>query len=559
MRRTVKLLPILIIILFCTFGAVLTRAETESNSVAQSDTTCTTHSYTNKCDTTCNVCGNVRKTTHTYDKKWKSNASVHYKVCTVCKTKLMEKHKYSNATAGKCSVCEHVRYNGVKKIKKTLYYYKKGVLYKPKTLAKYNNIYYYFNSGKNQKSNLMFKYKNTTYHISKGKVNSKEGKLLYKYNKKLYYCQKGKWVKFNGNYTYKGKTYKVTKGIARCLSHSYSNVTLTCKYCGAVKPGCSENSKYLLNNAKLTPTKTNCKILDDKITAIFKKIHKKNMTTDQKVQACYNYLVNNIDYGYNFCFGSVSDNLIYKSDYDYTIVENAYSLLSNKQGVCDEYSAAFVAMCRRIGLNAHLQSGTVSKKGGGRTGHTWTYIIINGKHYVFDPQVQNNNKNVKNYYYCKPYNKLGKTYEKSKYSYKAKDFKNFACVNRPQKNICVDLSLTGTTQTVTTTSKQNGTSTSCDIGGLFENNIFKVNSNGKATLHLDIKGGSGKYIIEFAAYSDSGKSQLVFDKKCGKTFSQTLNFGSFAGKINWHYYIAVVDSVETDSYIIFDNIDASKK
>ncbi len=186
--------------------------------------------------------------------------------------------------------------------------------------------------------------------------------------------------------------------------------------------------KVLLNSENLHPQKTNAEKLDALVTKIFKEIHTKNMTTYEKVKACYDYLVDTTTYKAWITYDStLTDGLIYESYYDYDLIQMAYYLLSTKTGGCDSYSAAFVVMCRRLGLDAQIIGGTVSKKGGGRTGHAWSYIKLNGTDYIFDAQVQSNNKSFPYYYFGKTYTQMGSTYEISKDMYNVEDFRNFNC------------------------------------------------------------------------------------------------------------------------------------
>ena len=69
------------------------------------------HVYDNDCDTTCNVCGYERSITHTPAETWTTDATNHWKVCSVCGTKLSETeaaHSGGTATCqakAQCSVC----------------------------------------------------------------------------------------------------------------------------------------------------------------------------------------------------------------------------------------------------------------------------------------------------------------------------------------------------------------------------------------------------------------------------------------------------------------------
>lgn len=64
----------------------------------------TEHKYDNNCDTTCNVCGEVREITHAYNTSYVSNASGHWRECTVCGDKVDEAGHSFNASM-KCTVC----------------------------------------------------------------------------------------------------------------------------------------------------------------------------------------------------------------------------------------------------------------------------------------------------------------------------------------------------------------------------------------------------------------------------------------------------------------------
>ena len=66
------------------------------------------HSYTDDCDRTCNVCGHEREITHSY--KWRFNAEYHWKECTLCETQSVKlSHSYSNVFDDKCNDCGYVR------------------------------------------------------------------------------------------------------------------------------------------------------------------------------------------------------------------------------------------------------------------------------------------------------------------------------------------------------------------------------------------------------------------------------------------------------------------
>lgn len=160
------------------------------------------------------------------------------------------------------------------------------------------------------------------------------------------------------------------------------------------------NVDKLLNNASLKSMKTNNTEIDKLVDGIFAKIIKSNMTKAQKVRACYDYLAQNCTYNLTY---PVTLDYYYQYSGDTDIVNLSYPILKAKVGVCDNYSAAFVVMMRRLGFEANLAGGQVGMNAGGYGGHRWVDVILSGKHYIFDPQVEGNNlganKTVNHYFY----------------------------------------------------------------------------------------------------------------------------------------------------------------
>ena len=151
-------------------------------------------------------------------------------------------------------------------------------------------------------------------------------------------------------------------------------------------PADPEEIDRYLNSVKLVPVKTNFPEIDNAVDKIFAQVTNNNMTPAQKARACYDYLVKNCTY--TSPTYPVSTGLAYRNDEDDNIVNKAYSILLFRKGVCDNYSAAYVVMLRRIGIPANLTNGLVSKVDGGFTGHAWVDVNINEKHFILDPEVE---------------------------------------------------------------------------------------------------------------------------------------------------------------------------
>ena len=71
-----------------------------------------THTYDNACDSTCNTCGETRRTAHSYSDKWSTDKKAHWHECTVCLFKTdQENHKPGAAatenTPQLCTVCAY--------------------------------------------------------------------------------------------------------------------------------------------------------------------------------------------------------------------------------------------------------------------------------------------------------------------------------------------------------------------------------------------------------------------------------------------------------------------
>ncbi len=164
------------------------------------------------------------------------------------------------------------------------------------------------------------------------------------------------------------------------------------------------SSDDILNSAKLNPVKTNSKMLDDKIDSIFGDILNSRMSNAHKVKACFDYLATNINYAYISYDYSPVYGINYASYNDREIVISAYSTLVKKYGNCYDYACTLAAVMQRIGYDAHVVHGLVGMSAGGYGNHYWVDTNINGRHYIFDAQVENNNLGwggyVNHYFYC---------------------------------------------------------------------------------------------------------------------------------------------------------------
>lgn len=171
----------------------------------------------------------------------------------------------------------------------------------------------------------------------------------------------------------------------------------------------SGSVQSILNSAALNPSKSGFGPLDTLLDNLFAQILTSDMNTYQKVKTCYDYLIQNCSYGMNermfdyieYLFGGYGNEV------------SAYGMLTGHVGVCDDYSAAFAAMTKAIGLDCRVVSGQTHKTDGGYTPHAWCVINIDGTEYVFDPQVEDNIAKggaIQYYRFCKRYDEVPDKY-----------------------------------------------------------------------------------------------------------------------------------------------------
>ena len=132
-----------------------------------------------------------------------------------------------------------------------------------------------------------------------------------------------------------------------------------------------------LNSIPLTPTSYAAYYpdLDVLLDQIFAAIITPEMDTQDKLQACYDYIINNTSYGYTSCWTM-----------DPFVVAGV--VLTEHYGVCDDYTATLCVMAWKLGIPMYAMAGQTHTTDGGFTGHAWCQLDINGVSYIFDPQVE---------------------------------------------------------------------------------------------------------------------------------------------------------------------------
>lgn len=162
----------------------------------------------------------------------------------------------------------------------------------------------------------------------------------------------------------------------------------------------SGSIESILNSAKLNPTKTGYPTLDNYATSVLNSVTNDSMSSYEKVKAVYDWVINNMSYQLGFVIGEEIDSLINTYGFyerDAVEVFLATNGFGTHRGSCDNYSAMFMVLTRRIGLDSYV----ISARNKDGSGHTTVNIKINGKWYNFDPQREDNSlKNGKIMYYA---------------------------------------------------------------------------------------------------------------------------------------------------------------
>lgn len=181
------------------------------------------------------------------------------------------------------------------------------------------------------------------------------------------------------------------------------NFFLTCAAIFILLTGSVEatDAEFLLNNAELYPMDTGEDYCDEVVQDTLAQITDDGMTTYEKVLACYDYLVDTCRYG---------DNVLRLDFPEDNGTARAYGMLVGHVGACDDYSCAFAALTRAIGLNCYTVYGQTARADGGYTGHIWCVIAIDGVEYVFDPQIDDNIGAGEYYRFCVTYDETPGSY-----------------------------------------------------------------------------------------------------------------------------------------------------
>lgn len=148
------------------------------------------------------------------------------------------------------------------------------------------------------------------------------------------------------------------------------------------------DGKIISGQDQIPPQKS---ALRERVDSILSLLIKPEMTEEEKLAACYWYMVNNHTY-----------KRTYETPQGDWTGDYALELLTTGEGNCFRFAAGFAYLIKGLGYEAKVITGEVGARRGGMTPHGWTEVKIGGEWLVFDTELQYANRN-KNYYW--------KTYE----------------------------------------------------------------------------------------------------------------------------------------------------
>ena len=255
---------------------------------------------------------------------------------------------------------------------KKYYYNSKGEKLKD-TIRKIQGKFYYFDKNGCLKRNAFVRKNGNIYYADATGAFAAGWKKINK--KQFYFSKRGRAVSglqtINGKQYYFSKRGEMLKGwrwIGR-TKYFFSRTT------GRMMKDCTIEGQYIDENgsAELTAKE----LLDQKCEDILGQITNDSMSRSQKIQACWNYVVNG-GFGY-----MTWRNYGWYSDW---YVDYAYELLTRRRGNCYDFAAGFAYLCKAAGCNVTIVRGRVpgSRDGAadGYTRHCW--VIVDGAYY--DPE-----------------------------------------------------------------------------------------------------------------------------------------------------------------------------
>lgn len=282
-----------------------------------------------------------------------------------------------------------------------------------------------------------------------------------------------------------------------------------------------------INSVKLNPMKTRKTDLDNKIGNIINSITNSSMTNNQKLYAVFRYIIDHSEYGNGIIYDEEIRALVNKyhyKRYDATLVHEAEKILNSGVGVCDDYSALFTIMARRIGFDAYVVGGSVKTASGGTTGHAWVNILANGTYYVFDPQIADKRPKQEKFYYGKTDKEIT-IYSYNDRNWYVKNFNRF----REVAPLKLDVSLSGSINDNKSVASYNS--------NIIKNISYSNYVGDKININIKTSGAS-KYTYNVKVKPNNGHETSLYAKQNDTNTNLNLSY-SFDADQEYRFYITV--------------------
>lgn len=271
------------------------------------------------------------------------------------------------------------------------HYYKEGTLQEKKAgWYKIKNKYYYLKAdgSRVEKEKGFYYIGNKWCYLSNSGEKLSKSTGWYKVSKKWYYIKSNGsyysgWKKISGKKYYFGSKGVCTNGWVKVGKTKYYQTKEKGLYKNAVLKDSSNGKYYYVNE--------NGKRIDNKITKQLVKVYractKDSMSKEQKLYAMYMYLATPKTKNKHFRYKRRYDDYKYIGKSGWT-ADYAYQLLSTGKGNCYRFACSFGYFAKMLGYDSYVQVGKCTGIRGGFTPHSWVEIRMNGKTYVYDPELQ---------------------------------------------------------------------------------------------------------------------------------------------------------------------------
>lgn len=124
------------------------------------------------------------------------------------------------------------------------------------------------------------------------------------------------------------------------------------------------------------------------VESILASIITPEMTEEEKLKACYSYVVKT--YSYKRTYETPT------GDWTGTF---GMEIMTSGQGNCFRFASAYASLVRGLGYDARVATGKIGSSRGGLAPHGWTEVCIGDTWYIFDTEMQYATKGRKNYYF----------------------------------------------------------------------------------------------------------------------------------------------------------------